>query len=102
MFKEISTPEEYHQLIAEGVIPIDVRSAEECMDSKIPNSIAGFDWNCGEFHDNFDQLDAEKAYVFICRSGNRSTQACLFLASNGFNHLYNLKGGMLNWKGETE
>lgn len=102
MFKEISSPEEYQQLIKDGVTPIDVRTAEEYTESKIPNALTGFDWNSGEFHDKFDQLDPEKAYVFICRSGNRSMQACLYLASNGFSHLYNLKGGMMNWKGETE
>lgn len=102
MLKEISTEEEYNQLISEGVIPIDVRTAEEYNAAKIPGSKTGYDWNNGEFHDNFDNLDPEKSYVFICRSGNRSMQACLFLQSQGFENVYNLKGGMMNWQGATE
>lgn len=102
MLKEISTVEEYNQLIADGVIPVDVRSLEEIGEGKISQASIGYDWNSGEFHDNFDQLDPEKSYLFICRSGNRSMQACLFLQSQGFDNVYNLKGGMMNWQGARE
>ncbi|MBL7788952.1 MAG: rhodanese-like domain-containing protein [Chitinophagales bacterium] len=102
MLKEIATEEEYQQLLAQGVIPIDVRSHAEIEEGKIPQAAVGYDWNSGEFHDNFDQLDPEKAYLFICRSGNRSMQACLFLQSQGFDKVYNLKGGMMNWQGAVE
>ncbi len=102
MLKEISTVDEYNQLLSEGVIPIDVRSSTEIAEGKIPEAATGYDWNNGEFHDNFDQLDPEKSYLFICRSGNRSMQACLFLQSQGFDNVYNLKGGMMNWAGASE
>ena len=102
MLKEISTVEEFNKLILEGVIPIDVRSQAEIEEGKIPQAGIGYDWNSGEFHDNFDQLDPEKSYLFICRSGNRSMQACLFLQSQGFENVYNLKGGMMNWQGAKE
>lgn len=102
MIKEIATVEEYNQLLSEGVIPIDVRSEGEIADGKIAQVQTGFDWNSGEFHDNFDQLDPENSYLFICRSGNRSMQACLFLQSQGFDNVYNLKGGMMNWQGAVE
>ena len=102
MLKEISTEEEYNQLIAEGVAPIDVRSQGEIGEGKIPQVATGYDWNSGEFHDNFDQLDPEKSYLFICLSGHRSMQACLFLQSQGFENVYHLKGGMMNWQGARE
>jgi len=102
MLKEIESVEEFNQLISDGVIPIDVRSHEEIIDGKIPQAETGYDWNSGEFHDNFDQLDPKKSYLFICRSGNRSMQACLFLQSQGFENVYNLKGGMMNWQGDRE
>ena len=102
MLKEISTEEEYNQLIAEGVAPIDVRSQGEIGEGKIPQATTGYDWNSGEFHDNFDQLDPEKSYLFICQSGYRSMEACLFLQSQGFHNVYNLKGGMMNWQGARE
>lgn len=63
MLKEISTVDEYNQLLSEGVIPIDVRSSTEIAEGKIPEAATSYDWNNGEFHDNFDQLDPEKSYL---------------------------------------
>ena len=102
MLKEISTEEEYNELINQGAIPIDVRSEEEYNAAKIPNTEIGYDWNNGEFMDKFIDLDSSKTYVMICRSGNRSMQAGLFLMTNGFESVYNLKGGMINWSGPTD
>lgn len=102
MFKNISSPSEYLELINQGAIAIDVRTEQEYTDSKIPKIQVAFDWNNGEFHDKFDELDSEKTYIFVCRSGNRSMQACMYLASNGFTDLYNLEGGMINWEGDTD
>ena len=102
MIKEISTEAEFQELIAQGVIPVDVRTADEYEAGKIPNSLVGYDWMNGEFHDKFDDFDPEKSYVFICRSGNRSMQACLFMQSQGIEQVYNLRGGMMNWQGTVE
>jgi len=44
-----------------------------------------------------DTLDKSKAYVFVCRSGKRSTAATLMAQQKGFSEVYNLKGGMLRW-----
>ena len=41
--------------------------------------------------------DKSKKYLFICRSGGRSTQACLFAQSIGFTDVTNLAGGMIEW-----
>jgi rhodanese-related sulfurtransferase len=44
-----------------------------------------------------DQLPADKTIVFYCRSGARSGQACAFMASKGYNKVYNLQGGIMAW-----
>lgn len=44
-----------------------------------------------------DELDAAAPTVVICLSGGRSAQACAWLAQRGFNHLYNLEGGISAW-----
>ena len=36
--------------------------------------------------------------ICYCRSGVRSTQACLMLETFGFTDVKNLTGGMLGWK----
>lgn len=101
MISEVSNPQEFQNLIQRGAIAIDVRTEAEYSESKIPEAETGYDWNSGEFHDQYGQLDSSKTYIFICRSGSRSLQACLYLESQGFEHLYNLKGGMMGWQGKT-
>ena len=44
-----------------------------------------------------DQLENQKPTIFICRSGARSAQACAFLASKGFDNVFNLRGGVIGW-----
>ena len=44
-----------------------------------------------------DQLENQKPVIIICRSGARSAQACAFLASKGFNNVFNLRGGVMGW-----
>ena len=41
--------------------------------------------------------DSHASYVFICRSGCRSGQACEIAHAYGFHQVYNMKGGMLAW-----
>ncbi|GIP26986.1 rhodanese-like domain-containing protein [Paenibacillus sp. J23TS9] len=48
-----------------------------------------------------DEIDRNKVTVVICRSGNRSRQACEFLSSYGHQKLHNMTGGMMNWQGQT-
>lgn len=39
----------------------------------------------------------EEEVIVYCRSGNRSAYACMFLEQQGFKHVKNLSGGMLEW-----
>lgn len=43
------------------------------------------------------EADKEKDMVVICRAGVRSTTAAAILTGLGFEHVSNLKGGMLDW-----
>ena len=40
----------------------------------------------------------DKEVVVHCRSGVRSLQACAMLEQLGFQHTYNLSGGILAWQ----
>ncbi|WP_068672199.1 rhodanese-like domain-containing protein [Oceanobacillus sp. Castelsardo] len=44
-----------------------------------------------------DKLDKEKEVVVICQSGMRSAKAAKFLKKQGFDKIYNVKGGMSAW-----
>ncbi|WP_156289466.1 rhodanese-like domain-containing protein [Oceanobacillus salinisoli] len=44
-----------------------------------------------------DTLDKEKELVVICQSGMRSAKAAKMLKKQGFQKIYNVKGGMSAW-----
>jgi len=48
------------------------------------------------------EIKQDKPVVLICRSGARSAQACMFLAQNGFENVFNLRGGMMGWAGSGQ
>ena len=47
-------------------------------------------------------LNQDTEYAIICRSGSRSANACAFLAHEGFENVYNVKGGMKAWAVEID
>ena len=48
------------------------------------------------------EIKQNKTVVLVCLSGARSAQACMFLAQNGFDNVYNLRGGMMGWTGSGQ
>ena len=47
-------------------------------------------------------IKQDKPVVLVCRSGARSAQACMFLAQNGYENIYNLRGGLMGWAGSGQ
>ena len=45
-----------------------------------------------------DKIATDKPVIVQCRSGKRSAAAIMQLEQQGFNNLYNLKGGILAWQ----
>lgn len=45
-----------------------------------------------------NSLDKEKEIVVICQSGMRSAKAAKLLKKQGFQKIYNVKGGMSAWR----
>ena len=76
---------------------IDVRTAPEIAVGKISGALE-IDFYGADFTQRILQLDRDKAYFMVCRSGGRSGQACSFMSQNGFKELYNLAGGMIAWE----
>ena len=44
-----------------------------------------------------NEFSRDEKLVFICRSGARSAQACMFLQQQGYDNVFNLRGGMMGW-----
>lgn len=85
-----------YQQAAEQAILLDVRTAPEIEEASIDGHIA-IDIQQPGFTQKVADLPKDKAYFIYCRSGNRSGQACRYMATQGFSKLYNLKGGMIAW-----
>jgi len=82
-----------------GITIIDVRTEDEIAEGMIENAHHLNIFN-PDFMDKIDVFDKSKTYVMVCRSGARSGQACMKMMGLGFEKLYNLEGGMMNWTGE--
>ncbi|GGM19359.1 rhodanese-like domain-containing protein [Paraliobacillus quinghaiensis] len=97
--KEITAEELANKLAAnEDVNIIDVREDFEVEEGKIPQAkhIA-----LGEVEARLSELDKDKHYYMVCRSGGRSGNACQFLTQKGFD-VTNMVGGMIAWPGEVK
>lgn len=80
---------------------IDVRTDIEVEEGVIPGSTQMDIQNPGEFMEKVKTLDPEKNYYIYCRSGGRSSQACMLFNSLGIKNTYNLMGGISEWEGEV-
>ena len=43
------------------------------------------------------ELNRKEKTVVICRTGARSAQVCMFLQQQGYEDVYNLRGGIMAW-----
>ncbi|WP_338777769.1 rhodanese-like domain-containing protein [Metabacillus sp. FJAT-52054] len=98
MIKEISPSEVQEKLQnGENIELIDVREDEEVAEGIISKAKH---IKMGDIPARAGELDKEKEYIFICRSGRRSENVAAFLQEQGYK-VVNMTGGMLEWKGET-
>ena len=65
-------------------------------------SIEGEHIPMGDVMDNLDKLSKDKQVVIHCRSGARSGAICQALEGQGYNNVYNLKGGIIAWANEID
>ncbi|MCM3716668.1 rhodanese-like domain-containing protein [Alkalihalobacillus oceani] len=77
---------------------IDVREENEIQTGKI---LGAKHIPLGEILTRLDELDKEKEYIMVCRSGNRSGLASEWLTEKGFK-VKNMVGGMSNWESERK
>lgn len=73
---------------------IDVREPMEIAQGSIPGAEP---MPMSSLGNRISEISQDKEVVFICRSGARSGQVCAYLAQNGFENIYNLRGGVMGW-----
>ena len=93
---EIDANEAAELIKGKNAVVVDVRTSAEYAAGRIPKAT----------HIPLRQLPQRlgglKKYqnrpiVVSCRTGRRSASACAYLAENGFEEVYNLKGGLRAW-----
>lgn len=91
------TPQEVEKAMQDSNnIIIDVREDEEVATGMIEDALH---IPLKSLPLEISNLDKEKNYILVCRSGRRSINAALFMEEQGFK-VSNMVGGMLDWKGE--
>jgi rhodanese-related sulfurtransferase len=99
---------ELKKLLSEKTLIIDVRRVEEWSDTGvIKNSklLTFFDsqgnYNAEKWYANLSKLsNATTPVILICRSGVRSKAVANWMVNSlGYQKVYNVKDGMIGWKG---
>ena len=84
----------------EETILLDVRTIEEYNQGHIPNAQLIDIQNPQFFLDELELLNPSKTYLVYCRSGARSSKACILMKNKGIENCFNLLGGINQWNGE--
>jgi rhodanese-related sulfurtransferase len=81
----------------EDALVLDVREDSELSAGRIPNAKH---IPLGQLGNRVKELEKFKARPIVvgCRSGHRSVTACRTLLKQGFDKVYNLKGGIIAWE----
>lgn len=99
---ESITPEEAYILIQENkdnpnFVILDVRTPEEFLGEYIENAV-NLDYYSDTFRNDLDKLDKNRTYLIYCKSGRRSENALNIMKEQDFREVYNMLGGIIEWK----
>lgn len=95
---ELITVEEMDSLVQLGNVQlIDVRTPEEFKEGHIESAL-----NINFYDDDFEQLieqvDKSKPVAVYCGKGGRSAKCASYMKNAGFTKIYDLNGGITEWK----
>lgn len=95
---KLVTPDEMQSLIeSRDVQLVDVRTEEEFNMGYIENA-QNINFNSPTFDEDVSKLDKTKPVILYCKSGGRSAKCSKKLLEAGFVQIYELEGGITQWK----
>ena len=95
---ELVTPEEMQELMKmENAQLIDIRTPKE-YESGFIEGFNNIDFMSKTFDTDIEKLDKNKPVLLYCRSGRRTAKCSEKLVEKGFVKIYDLKGGITQWK----
>lgn len=98
-YQDISVTEFNEKLkVNPGLFILDVRTPEEYRELHVPGTSRLIPVD--ELKRRMDELKGleDKEIYIICRSGRRSAAASELLSSHGFNKIFNVTGGVMEYK----
>ena len=96
---EILEKIKYQGLVRKGYTIIDVRTPEEFAEDHIEGA-QNINIKSEAFVAEIENLPKSDTLLIYCRTGKRSIYAAQVMVSFGFQKIYDLDGGFLNWKTE--
>jgi thioredoxin 1 len=76
---------------------LDVRTPGEYNEEHLNNAV-NIDYNSADFEAQIKKLEKSRPVFLYCLSGGRSGSAVSVLAANGFKEIYNMQGGIMQWR----
>lgn len=95
---ELITVEEMDSLLELGKVQlIDVRTPNEYNDGHIEGAV-NIDYRNENFEELISKVDKSKPVAVYCGRGGRSGKCSAFMKKAGFTKIYDLDGGITEWK----
>lgn len=91
MIEQVPAAEWQTWIEENGGALLDVREPSEWAQGMLPGSKT---ISLAFLPAGVDQLDPEQPLLVVCRAGNRSQVAAMFLQRNGFRSVANMNGGL--------
>ena len=97
--KTVLSPKEYSEKIDQlpNEAIIDVRTPEEYSSGHLINA-KNMNWNGGNFDAQIATIDKSTPVFVYCAAGGRSASAAKKMRSVGFKEVYDLSGGIIDWR----
>jgi rhodanese-related sulfurtransferase len=93
---------EAQQKLAEGKCTfIDLRTPEEIIETGKIDGAVELNFHDSEFNSKLAALDKSKPYVIYCKAGGRSGKTLEITKKLGFQEVYDMSDGFLEWKERT-
>lgn len=95
-YSSVSPTESTQMINRDDALIIDVRESNEYSTGHIINSVH---IPLSGLKSRLKELEKHKTQkvILACRSGHRSSQACATLKKEGFEQVFNLRGGVMAW-----
>jgi rhodanese-related sulfurtransferase len=95
---KVVSPEEMKILLKlDDVQLVDIRTPKEFKEGFIANA-QNINFFSPSFDEDIKKLDKQKPVILYCRSGRRSAKCTKKLLEAGFMKIYDLDGGIEEWK----